>query len=496
MKSIREILDQSVSGGAISSQNITGSILRAHTISPYACYCEYHVDPRAKDAPTNFGNLLQTWGIELEHRYVDSKDQAARKQCFSYDPAGFETFVNAAANSQKYIYNPPLFWLKDNLAGKPDLLVRGDTAPSNFGRHHYRVVEIKFSSRFAEKNKRHYLIQALLYNHMLGLIQGYLPPLFTMVNRHGEESIFEYTQYEEELKQALREVEEIRVGTVKPDPVYGTCADAHWAKYCDAQAKAKKDISLVPYLKDQRIRSQMVATGIRTIDDLSKLSVDELSKFKWVGKRSELIFKQTKCLLTGKEFVCDKLVLPAYDGPEVYLDVEDTGSVHPRIPHFVFLIGMVVRRPGEAAKYHSLVIDSEKAIPAKTREFLAFLDTLGDYQGYFWSKKELVEFAKIFDTYGISGSSVDRFLSRCCDLKDVFEGKVFFPVHGQSVKEIAKCLGYSWRELGVDAMEGMVLTYDYLENGNQQSLKKVQTYNEDDCLGMLTIRDWLAKNTS
>jgi predicted RecB family nuclease len=340
------------------------------------------------------------------------------------------------------------------------------------------------------------LLQALLYNLLLSKVQGYLPPTFIMVDRHLGEAGFEYGVYVSELKQALQEMEDVRAGKVRPEPVYDTCGDAYWKKYCDAQAEAARDISLVPYLKDERIRTQMIAANIRTVDDLARLSPSEISRFKWVGSRSELIFQQTQCLLRGKEAVLSRVVFPPAKGAEVYLDLEDTGNVHPTIPHFVFLIGVTVRKPGLSHESYSFVIHSETAVLQKTNEFLALLDGLGDYQVYSWSKKEIVEFAKIFDAHGLSNPSVQRFQSRCLDLKDVFEDKVYFPVHGYSVKEIAQFLGYKWREAGVDAMEGMALTYEYLEAGNKEALKKVQTYNEDDCLAMMTIKDWLIKNAT
>jgi uncharacterized protein len=491
MKTADQIVDACLSGGVISRQNITGTVMRAYSISPYACYCEFHVDAKERDPFTRFGDLLRGWGLELEQKYVDLVDSTARKQTFSYDRAGLEAFTTAALNGQKCIYNPSLFYLKENLAGKPDLLERDDSAPSDFGEYHYRVTEIKLSSGFEEKKKRRYLLQGLFYNFLLGKIQGYFAPRFTMVDRHNVRTSFDCAPLDDELSLALSEIGNIQSGKVKPDAVYGTCDDAYWSRYCNCQAEAERDISIVPLLKDPRIRAQMLAVGIRVIDHVAKLSPDEISKFKWVGKRAELIARHAGCFVTGKESVVTPVVFPTAKDAEVYLDVEDTGDIHPRIPHFVFLIGAVVRKIGASPVSHSFVIDSEREIATKTNEFLALLETLGDYRVYIWSKKEIVEFNKIFKTYGIANRSVDEFNSRCLDLKELFEGKVYFPVHGNSVKEIARFLGYKWREEGVDAMAGMALTYDYLEKGDQEALKKVQTYNDDDCLAMITIKDWL-----
>lgn len=492
MKTSREIIDQCFPGGKISRKNITGTVIRAYVISPFACFCQFKVDPKEKDAVTRFGKLLATWGNELEHQYVDNLDARAREKQFSYDSAGFETFVEAAFAGEKYIHNPPLFFLPENLAGKPDLLVRDDSAPSVFGNHHYRITEIKFSSHFGEPNKRHYLMQGLFYNHLLSLVQEYLPPRFTMVDRHGTSTEFEYAKYAGELVGILREIDAIRSGQTRPEPVYNSCGGAYWEKYCNAQAEVARDISLVPNLKG-RIRGQMAAKGVKTIDQLSQLNVNDISAFKWVGKRGGFFSQQAKCLVSGKEIIVQRVTCTPRRVAEVYVDVEDTAYVHPTIPHFVFLVGLAVRTVGDP-EYHTFIAKSEKEVPEKTKEFLSFLDKLGDYQVYCWSKKEAGEFQKIFTTYNIRGPVVDCFNNRMVDLSRTLEGRVYLPVRTYSVKEVAQYLGYKWQDQEVDAMEAVALFFEYLESGHQESLEKVLDYNRDDCLAMITIKDWLVAN--
>src|SRR5689334_3508471 len=130
MRTVDEIVARSLEGGQISRQNVTATAMRAYAVSPYACYCHFHVDPKLKDPPTRFGDLLKNWGLRLEQTYVDRRDATARAQRFSYDSDGFREFVRLAVRGEKYIYNPAVFWLGLNLAGKPDLLVRDDSAPS------------------------------------------------------------------------------------------------------------------------------------------------------------------------------------------------------------------------------------------------------------------------------------------------------------------------------------------------------------------------------
>ena len=477
-----EVLALCLSAGAISRQNITAKDVRAYVVSPFACFCEFHVESGQRDPSTHFVQLLAGWGLELERRYVCGLDAKATEKRFSYDAAGFREFVNAAIAGEQFIYNPPLFYLPENLAGKPDLLIRDDSAPSVFGKHHYRVTEIKCSSRFSDAAKRHYRLQAAFYNALLGKVQQYTPPQFTMIDRHGVGENFEHATSVPELDDVLRGIEDIRLGRVTPTPVYGTCSDAYWDRYCNEKAMECRDISLVHNL-GVRIRDQMVAKGIQTFDQLAGLSVADIGKFKWVGKQGEFLSRQAKCLVSSHAQIAQRVVLPTGKQCEVYLDIEDTGFIHPNVPHYVFMIGIVTVQ-GDVSDYRLFSADSENDVPKMVRDFLAFLEGLGDYQVYYWSHKEASEFQKIFDKHRISGPEVDRFNAQRLDLSQVVKGRVFFPVHSYSVKDVAKFLGYHWEQTDVDAMEAMVLFFGYLETQDRKKFDRIATYNKDDCYAM------------
>ena len=489
-----DVLTRCLGGGNISRQNVTATVVRAYVVSPFACFCEFHVARDQQDPSTRFVDLLVRWGRELERAYVSGLDPKAIEKQFSYDREGFKEFVNIAIAGEKYIYNPPLFYLPDNLAGKPDLLIRDDSAPSAFGNHHYCVTEIKFSSRFSETDKRRYLLQGVFYNALLGKVQQYTPPRFTMVDRHGAVEDFAYSNYSPELDQVINGIEGIRLGRIKPDPVYGTCGDAYWERYCNAKAAEARDISLVHNL-GVRIRDQMVAKCIRTFDQLAGLSVAEIGKFKWVGQRGEFFSQQAKCLVSGREQVVQRVALPKGKLTEAYLDIEDTTFVHPQVPHYVFMIGTVTVK-GDASEYRYFPADSEKDVAQMTVDLLGFLEGLGDYQIYYWSQKEATEFQKIFQTYKISGPSVDRFNARKLDLSEIIKGKVFFPVANYSVKGVGEFLGYQWEQEEVDAMEAVALYFEYLETHDKGTFSKIAVYNKDDCFAMTTIKNWLAANAT
>src|ERR1017187_1605209 len=105
-----EVLASCLNGRNISRENVTATVVRAYVVSPFACFCEFHVEPTLRDPSTHFVDLLAKWGRELEQRYVGGLDAKAIEKRFSYDAGGFREFANAAIAGEKYIYNPPLFY--------------------------------------------------------------------------------------------------------------------------------------------------------------------------------------------------------------------------------------------------------------------------------------------------------------------------------------------------------------------------------------------------
>jgi len=82
------------------------------------------------------------------------------------------------------------------------------------------------------------------------------------------------------------------------------------------------------------------------------------------------------------------------------------------------------------------------------------------------------------------------------DLSPITTSKYVFPTLDNSIKSIAKYLGFDWQHDDVDAQESIVLYLDYLEDkiSNQKNLELIKDYNKDDCKATLIIKDWLISN--
>ena len=108
----------------------------------------------------------------------------------------------------QFIKDMPLICWPQGLNGRPDVLERVDGVPSVFGDFSYRVVEIKSARRLRESQ----ILQGALYNRVLGLVQGYEPPVFQMVNGDMDVVPVIMEEYDLLLDRVLAEVREIMAG--------------------------------------------------------------------------------------------------------------------------------------------------------------------------------------------------------------------------------------------------------------------------------------------
>ena len=79
------------------------------------------------------------------------------------------------------------------------------------------------------------------------------------------------------------------------------------------------------------------------------------------------------------------------------------------------------------------------------------------------------------------------------DLSKTATNAFTFPTYGNSIKDIAKWLGFEWRHSDVGAMSSIELYMAYVEDPEtyKDKMQLVLDYNEDDCVATRVIKDWL-----
>ena len=95
-----------------------------------------------QDAPDPFVTLLIERGLDHQSDVIAESYPDAVEEEFYGEEEGFRRTLELMAAGEKSIMNMPLICRTIGLEGRPDVLVRVDDIPSDFGDYSYGVMEI------------------------------------------------------------------------------------------------------------------------------------------------------------------------------------------------------------------------------------------------------------------------------------------------------------------------------------------------------------------
>ncbi len=411
------------------------------------------------------------------------------QEIFTDEEEGFLRSLEVMAEGWEFLKNMPLICWPHGLTGRPDILERVDGVPSDFGDFSYRVIEIKSSRKLRESQ----ILQGALYNRVLGLVQGYEPPVFQMVNRDFDVIPVTMAEVSRRLDQVLEDVREIAGG--KPvDFCYGA-AGWPWASYADGQAVAANDVSLISGV-GASVRTNLVAAGYATLESIASANETELVSVRRIGAATAKKMVVSAQAIQGKKPLRRGELSELRRGKtEVFFDFEgaqDQDEVD-GLEMVNYLIGAVYRTPGGPAQYKRFFAESFDKEDDNLNDFLRWADSLEDPVFYHWHHYERTHLNKMVERYGVDPRLAAVVLDRLEDLFPWATKGYAFPAYGESLKVIAKCLGFTWRQDDVTGVGSMALYMKYVESGStdRTAKDKIIVYNEDDCFATMHIYDWV-----
>ena len=66
---------------------------------------------------------------------------------------------------------------------------------------------------------------------------------------------------------------------------------------------------------------------------------------------------------------------------------------------------------------------------------------------------------------------------------------MIFPIPFYSLKDTSKYLGFAWRHQ-VTGLDSVLWYHDWMDDGDEEALKKILEYNEDDVRATWFLRNW------
>ena len=130
------------------------------------------------------------------------------------------------------------------------------------------------------------------------------------------------------------------------------------------------------------------------------------------------------------------------------------------------------------------------------QSFVDYMETKTDYVMYHWHHYEKTHLNKMMDRHGINARhllSSDVMI----DLSKIATRVFTFPTYSNSIKDIARCLGFEWKHDDVGAMSSIELYLAYVDDPktHKDKMQLVLDYNKDDCVATRVVKDWLVKQS-
>ncbi|MEB3294579.1 MAG: TM0106 family RecB-like putative nuclease [Synechococcales bacterium] len=460
-------------------------------------FLDRYGNPALKD-PTNDYVLKLMQDSLANHQLVLADLEYERPRYPAGDwQAGFAATQALMAAGVECIYQGILIAEIDGvtLVSNPDLLVR-QPGVSRFGHWLYAPVEIKLSKR----SKTEYQIVTAYHVKVLALVQdAWTETAYLLLREKGEYAI--------DLWEMIPRMENILadcIQTLKADrspDVFisrNRCSLCHWYSHCYAIAKETEHLSLLPGITQSRF-NELQALNLTTLASLSTVIPRDLENLPGFGlETAKRVIRQAKASLNNQALPADgypthsqrdrflREMIPTA-AVELYFDIESEPSLE-----LIYLHGvLVVDRIKQATSFHSFLAQCPEEEAQVWQQFLELVWAYPTAPIFHFCPYEVQTVNKLAKQYDTPIDQIQPLLPRFVDLHDIVTLVATLPVESYALKNIARWLGFEWRDANANGAQSIYWYAQWLQTGDRTFLDAIQTYNEDDCRATHLIKDWL-----
>jgi len=298
-----------------------------------------------------------------------------------------------------------------------------------------------------------------------------------------------------------------------PDPKEH-CEICRWRIPCDAKRRTDDHLCLVAGISKVQI-NELKRHGINTATDLAEAPLP----LPWKPERGatpsyERIREQARVQLAGRvagQVIYEALppmagfglsCLPLPSAGDIFFDLEGDPFVGEHGMEYLF--GYVFADQGGSPQYvgeWAFSREREKAIFEIFIDFvIARWEEFPDFHIYHYAPYEPAALKRLMGRYGTREDEVDRMLRAhlFVDLYSVAKNGIRASVESYSIKKLEPLFGYERVTDLSDANKALANVQAALELNDLGSVLEknkdaVESYNRDDCLSTLGLRDWLER---
>lgn len=451
---------------------------------PFGIWCMFHAPEGAAVYEQNrYENLKVRTDRNSRDQWIREHFPGVEFVRADNDADRFKGTLRAMAEGKPAVANAALWNLSKNVYGSMNLLVRSEEGGSVFGPYHYRLVQFKR----AHDLKEHYALQVSLLNHILSDVQQYTPR-YSRVELKGKTANVDYLEHEERLNRELAYFRMIRDGKARPEAHKPPkAASSPWRIYANKVVAESKDLQMLPSLSAE-MRQCLKICGMYTTDDVARAGLEKIREILEEPFATDAYYNSMAYLHNKPVLREEGHFPPPVKKRNLYFDFEATETFTKENTSFVYLIGIWDK---EEDKYVSFVAKTPEEEIKIFEQFYDYITNPEDTVLYHWTEYEAKKMRKMAQENKHDEQKLNRLVSLCYDLKVAVNKAFYLPAPSFSLKAAAPAFGFNWRQDDCGAMDSMVYFTSWLKNGQDELLKKVLMYNEDDCKAMLDLENKL-----
>lgn len=486
--------------------HITATTLYNLVQCPKRVERDWFGDPGERDLISPFIQMLWDRGTLYEQEVIEDGKLEFLDLSEAHEDEKERLTLEAMQNGALLIYSGRL--VAGDMVGVPDLLRRHGKG--------YLPVDIK-SGRGEEdggegsdgKPKLHYAVQLALYVDILERLGLSAGRRGFILDVRGEEVEYDLTAPRsnkiketlwEEYEAYLASAQAIAAGDLNPKAAMASsCKLCHWYSACSQQLREADDLTLIPVL-GRAIRDTLEPT-IPTVADLAQIDPDAFitkgnkTVFPRLGAERLRTFHARAKLLTdpnAKPYLKAPVTLPR-SSVELFFDIE----VDP-LRDLTYLHGIVERRDGDNDSEKFVVFfadeETEEAERDAFAQAMAYLTAEPAATIWYYSKYERTIYRKLQARYPdvCTVEDIEALFDPALAV-DLYFDVVFkateWPTNDQSLKTLAKYLGFAWRDTDPSGAASIEWFDQWVRTRDPAIKARILDYNEDDCRATRVLLD-------
>lgn len=473
--------------------------------------CEHRVakdlfaDPKLRDPVSPFVQLLWERGTAYEAQVVAALQPPPLD--LSTIPATEREQQTLAAMDAK---SPLIYGGRirvDDLLGQPDILRLEDCG--------YVPGDIKSGSgeegpEDDSKPKIHYAVQLGLYVDILRRLNRLSANQGFIWDIHGTEVHYGFDEpygkreprtlwqdYEKHLAQARNIV---AVGGGTRSALASICKQCHWRTACYDEILSEDDLTQIAELG--RSKRDSLNPTIATVKQFASADINKYVKgkktdFQGIGPDSLVKFQARAQLLStpgATPYSRVPIELPKND-VELFFDIETDP-----MQDVCYLHGFVLRKGRDSKGEKFIAFFADDPTPSaeeKTfRDAWRFIQSCRPCALYFYSHYERTYYKKLQAKYPdvCTAEAVTSLFDEASSVDlytEIAKKHTEWPANDQSIKTLAKLLGFKWRDSDPSGASSIEWYATWLKTGKPEDKQQILDYNEDDCIATRYLADGL-----